>query len=374
MRGIAVPATLIVGAILLFIAYTSTFIVSEREQAVHLRFGEIQRVIREPGIYFKVPTNIVDTVQIIDKRLLFLELADKVVQVNDGRRYIVDAFATFQIVDARRFREAVSGNIGLAEERLRTRLDAALRRVYGLRSFDAALSSSRGEMMVEVRNLVRSEAAELGVNIVDVRIRRTDLVPEVSQQTFERMRAERLAEAAELRAQGTQEALRIRAEADRQATVLVAEAQRDAEILRGEGDAEKSRIFADAYGRDEAFFEFYRSMQAYGQAIGSGSTTMVLSPSSEFFRYFESVDGLRGGPTAPGPATTPDPAVAPGAPEAGTAPGTTPAPGPAETGSARTDTDTTTAPAELPLAGAPADTSPAAPPVAAGEAAPAPAP
>jgi membrane protease subunit HflC len=161
-------------------------------------------------------------------------------------------------------------------------------------------------MMVELRNLVRPEAADLGMDIVDVRIRRTDLVPEVSQQTFERMRAERLAEAAELRAQGTQEALRIRAEADRQATVLVAEAQRDAEILRGEGDAERSRIFADAYGRDENFFEFYRSMRAYTQALGEGSgTTMVLSPNSEFFRFFGNSNGV----DRALPETTPVPAA-----------------------------------------------------------------
>jgi modulator of FtsH protease HflC len=326
MRGAALPAAMIVAAVALFIAYTSTFIVSERDQAIQLRFGEIQRVITEPGIYFKVPTNIVDTVQIVDKRLLYLELADKVVQVNDGRRYIVDAFATFRITDPRRFREAVSGNIQLASERLRTRLDAALRRVYGLRSFDAALSSARSEMMVELRDLVRNEAAELGMNIVDVRIRRTDLVPEVSQQTFERMRAERLAEAAELRAQGTQEALRIRAEADRQATVLVAEAQRDAEILRGEGDAERNRIFADAYGRDENFFSFYRSMQAYGQAIGGGAdTTMVLSPTSEFFQYFQSLSG-----TPPEPSEGQGPGPAPEAPAP--TPGAGVAPPPAEQG------------------------------------------
>ncbi|HUG62756.1 MAG TPA: protease modulator HflC [Methylomirabilota bacterium] len=314
MRGMALPVTLIVAAILLFIAYTSTFIVSERDQAIHLRFGEIQRVIDEPGIYFKVPTNIVDTVQIVDKRLLYLELADKVVQVNDGRRYIVDAFATFRITEPRRFREAVSGNINLAAERLRTRLDAALRRVYGLRTFDAALSSARSEMMVELRDLVRTEAADIGMDLIDVRIRRTDLVPEVSQQTFERMRAERLAEAAELRAQGTQEALRIRAEADRQATVLVAEAQRDSEILRGEGDAEKSRIFADAYGRDTEFFEFYRSMQAYTQALGADddSTTMVLSPTSEFFRFFGSMQGLGAGPRPVTPDPAPPPADVPG--------------------------------------------------------------
>ncbi|WP_181707304.1 protease modulator HflC [Chthonobacter rhizosphaerae] len=318
MRAIAFPASLIVAAIVLLVVYSSTFIVSEREQAIQLRFGEIQRVITEPGIYFKVPTNTVDTVQIIDKRLLAIELSDKVVQVNDGRRYVVDVFSTFRITDPRRFRESVSGNLSLAAERLRTRLDAALRRVYGLRSFDAALSSERAEMMVELRDLVRTEAEGLGMNIVDVRIRRTDLVPEVSQQTFERMRAERLAEAAELRAQGTQEALRIRAEADRQATVLVAEAARDAEILRGEGDAERSRIFAEAYTLDPSFFEFYRSMQAYGQAMGENTgTTMVLSPDNDFFRYFNGAGETAvrpAPPAAPGPGATAPDVGAPGAP------------------------------------------------------------
>lgn len=316
MRAIAFPVSLIVAAIAILIVYSSTFIVSEREQAIQLRFGEIQRVINEPGIYFKVPTNVVDTVQIIEKRLLAIELSDKVVQVNDGRRYVVDVFSTFRITDPRRFRESVSGNLSLAAERLRTRLDAALRRVYGLRSFDAALSSERAEMMVELRDLVRGEAEGLGMNIVDVRIRRTDLVPEVSQQTFERMRAERLAEAAELRAQGTQEALRIRAEADRQATVLVAEAARDAEILRGEGDAERSRIFAEAYTLDPSFFEFYRSMQAYGQAMGQNTgTTMVLSPTSEFFRFF---NGINGSDTTEGLTVAPLPGPTSSAPPAPT--------------------------------------------------------
>lgn len=339
MRSIAFPLGLIIAAVALLIIYSATFVVTERDRAIQLRFGEIQRVIDEPGIYFKVPTNVVDTVQIVDKRLLTIELADKVVQVNDGRRYVVDVFSTFRITDPRRFRESVSGNLNLAAERLRTRLDAALRRVYGLRTFDAALSTARGEMMVELGSLVRNEAAELGMNIVDVRIRRTDLVPEVSQQTFERMRAERLAEAAELRAQGTQEALRIRAEADRQSTVLVAEAQRDAEILRGEGDAERNRIFAEAYSRDTGFFEFYRSMSAYTGALGSNTgTTMVLSPTSEFFSYFNGIGQLpvNGAAPAPAPAapavpdatgSTPPPAAEPAAPAAEpAAPAAEPAP------------------------------------------------
>lgn len=315
MRAIAFPATLIVAALVLLVVYSSTFVVTEREQVIQSRFGEIQRVITDPGIYFKIPTNIVDSVQYVDKRLQTLELENNVVQVSDGSPYLVDAFATYRIVDARAFRESVSGNLVFAADRLRTRLNSALRRVYGSRSFDAALSSARAEMMREVSDLVRPEAAALGIQIVDLRIRRTELLEDVLERTFDRMRSERLAEAAELRAEGTQEALRIRAEADRQATVLVAEAQRDADILRGEGDAEKNRIFADAYSVDENFFEFYRSMQAYADAMGAQTgTTMVLSPTSDFFQYFNGPgDGTTpAGRTAPPPpaATTPPPPAA----------------------------------------------------------------
>ncbi len=149
-------------------------------------------------------------------------------------------------------------------------------------------------MMLEVRDQLRPLAAELGINIVDVRIRRTDLLPEVSQQTFDRMKAERLAEAADLRAKGTQEALRIKAEADREAVVTVAEANRDSEILRGEGDAERNRVFAEAFQRDPDFFEFYRSMKAYETAIEGTDTTMVLSPDSEFFKFFREAAGEDG--------------------------------------------------------------------------------
>jgi membrane protease subunit HflC len=281
-----------------FLVYSSIFIVNEREQAIVLRFGEITRVIREPGIYFKIPTAFVDTVQIIEDRLLAIEIEDIRVQVRDGRRYIVDAFVAFRIVDPRSFRENVSGSLDIARENMRTRLDAALRQVYGQRSFEAALSEQRAEMMVQVRDQLRPLSSEVGIDVVDVRIKRTDLLPEVSQQTFERMRAERLAEAAELRARGTELAARIRAEADREAVVTVAEAQREAEILRGEGEAERSRIFADAYQRNPDFFEFYRSMRAYEQALDGTSTTLVLSPTSEFFRFFTDATGRAGGPEA----------------------------------------------------------------------------
>lgn len=278
--------------------YSGLFVVTPREQAIVLRFGQITRVITEPGLYFKLPTTVVDSVQFVDKRVMRIDIDDIRVQVRDGRRYTVDAFVALRIVDARKFRESVSGSPTLLSDNLKTRLDAALRNVYGQRSFEAALSDQRLQMMLDVRDQLRPQADALGVEITDVRILRTDLLPEVSAQTFERMRAERLAEAAQLRALGNQQAIRIRAEADREAVVAIAEAQRDAEILRGEGDAERNRVFADAYTRDPSFFEFYRSMQAYQTGILGQGTTMLLRPDSEFFKYFKDSEGTK----APAPA------------------------------------------------------------------------
>ena len=276
-----------------YLVYNSLFVVNERDQAIVLRFGEIQKVETEPGIYFKMPFAMfgLDTVQIIEDRLLRFDLDDIRVQVSGGKFYEVDAFLTYRIADGRRFRSQVSGNLMLAEQRMRTRLDAALRRVYGLRGFEAALSAERAEMMREVRDQIRPDATSLGIEIEDVRIRRTDLTAEVSDQTFARMNAERLAEAERLRARGQEAARGIKARADRQVVETKAAAQRDAEILRGEGDAERNGIFADAFGRDPEFFEFYRSMSAYSKALNEQGTTMVLSPNSDFFRYFQDPDG-----------------------------------------------------------------------------------
>ncbi|QKV17264.1 protease modulator HflC [Oricola thermophila] len=285
-------------AVVLMAVYASIFVVNERQQAIVLRFGEIQDVKTEPGLYFKAPFAFAgfDTVQIIEDRVLRLDLTDQPpVQVSGGRFYEVDGFLTFKITDARRFRETVSGDLDSAKSRLRTRFDAALRRVYGLRSFEAALSEERVEMMEEVRDLVRDDAQSLGLTVLDVRIVRTDLTAEVSQQTFDRMRAERLAEAERIRARGREAARRIRAIADRQVIEIVSEAQREAEIIRGRGDAERNRIFADAFNRDPEFFEFYRSMAAYQKALENSDTTMVLSPNSEFFRYFKNATGASPG-------------------------------------------------------------------------------
>ncbi|MGH6760043.1 MAG: protease modulator HflC [Phyllobacterium sp.] len=294
-------------AALALILYSSVFVVNERQQAIVLRFGEIIDVKTEPGIYFKAPFGFfeADNVQMVDDRILRFELDDIRVQVSGGKFYDVDAFVAYRINDARLFRKGVSGSLTLAEDRLRTRLDAALRRVYGLRGFEAALSEERGEMMLEVRDQLRTDAAALGLTIDDVRIRRTDLTQDVSQQTYDRMKAERLAEAERLRARGREAAQRIRAIADRQVVETVAEAQKESEILRGEGEGERSRIFAEAFSKDPDFFEFYRSMAAYEQALKDSGTKMVLSPESEFFRYFQSATGEK-----PTPATQPTPPAA----------------------------------------------------------------
>ncbi len=305
--GNRLPYVLIGLAVLLMVAYSSVFVVNARQQAIVVRFGQIKDVKSEPGLYFKLPFAFMDAdrVQYVEKQALRFDLDNIRVQVSGGKFYEVDAFVVYRIADARRFRETVSGDRESAESRLRTRLDASLRRVYGLRGFESALSEERASMMREVRTDLKTDAESLGLNIEDVRIRRTDLTQEVSQQTYDRMKAERLAEAELIRARGNEEGQRRRAIADRQVVEFVAEAQRDSEILRGEGEAERTKVFADAFARDPQFFEFYRSMNAYQQAIGNPDTTLVLSPNSEFFRYFNSSEGsAQPATTTPAPAAT----------------------------------------------------------------------
>jgi len=311
------PIVAVVAAVVLFLLYSSVFVVNAKQQAIVLRFGEIVDVKSEPGIYFKLPFAFLeaDNVQMVEKRVLRFDLDNIRVQVSGGKFYEVDAFIAYRVSDPRVFRSAVSGSIDLAEQRLKTRLDAALRRVYGLRGFEAALSEERADMMREVRDQLRPAATSLGLEIDDVRIRRTDLTAEVSQQTYDRMKAERLAEAERLRARGREAAQRIRARADREVIEIVAEAQKESEILRGEGDAQRSAVYADAYQRDPAFFEFYRSMDAYGTALDNTGTTMLLSPDSEFFRFFRDSQGQGPVPGAapPAPAAPARPAAPPAA-------------------------------------------------------------
>lgn len=295
-------------AFIALLVYASLFVVRAGQQAIVLRFGEIVDVKSEPGIYFKLPFSFLesDNVQLIEDRLLSFELDNIRVQVSGGKFYEVDAFLVYRITDPRKFRQTVSGDITLAEARLKTRLDAALRGVYGLRGFEAALSDERAGMMQEVREQLRPDSESLGLQITDVRIRRTDLTQEVSEQTFARMRAERLAQAEFLRARGREAATRIKAIADRQVVEIVAEARKESEIARGQGEGERSRIFADVFSKDPDFFAFYRSMSAYATALDNTGTTMVISPNSEFFRYFQDSGGalppVSGTPAAPKPA------------------------------------------------------------------------
>lgn len=293
MNSNRLPFIAAIAIAIAFLIYSSLFVVNERDQAIVLRFGEIVDVKTEPGIYFKLPFGMfdADNVQIIEDRVLRFDLDNIRVQVSGGKFYDVDAFVAYKVADARVFRAAVSGSLELAEQRVKTRLDAALRRVYGQRGFEAALSEERAAMMLEVRDQLRPDVQSLGLQLQDVRIRRTDLTTDVSQQTFDRMKAERQAEAERLRARGREAAQRIKAKADREVVEIVAAAQRDAEITRGQGEAERNATFASAFSRDPEFFEFYRSMSAYISALNSNGTTMVLSPDSEFFRYFKDASG-----------------------------------------------------------------------------------
>ncbi|MCG8435452.1 MAG: protease modulator HflC [Gammaproteobacteria bacterium] len=275
---------IVVLAVAAVLTYSATFIVDEREKVMVLRFGEIRRTIESPGLYFKLP--IIEDLVVLEDRLLFFESTDKRVQVVDSRRYLVDTITMFRITDPKRFRESVGADLRRVRRRIETRLEAALRSTYGKRTFEAALSKERAEMMREIRDALRPQGRQLGIEIVDVRIRRTDLLPDVLKSTYERMSAERLAEAEQIRAVGNERSLTIRAQADRQAVVLVSEARRDSEIIRGQGDAERNRIFAEAFTKDPEFFAFYRSMQAYAKSLSDSNTTLVLKPDSEFFQFF----------------------------------------------------------------------------------------
>ena len=268
-------------AIVLFLSY---FVVNEKQKALVLRFGEINRVVEAPGLYFKLP--FADTVTMIEDRIIIWENNDRPVQDVASQVYIVDAITLARIKNAQLFRETLGADLMQAEARIAARLDAALRQTYGRRSFDAALSSDRAVMMREIRDSLRQEADTLGIEIVDVRVRRTDLSENVLEQTYRRMESERNALAQDIRSQGEATKTRMNAETDRTYTVKLAESRKQAEILRGQGDGERNRVFAGAFQQDPEFFSFYRSMQAYAKSMATDGTTLVLNPNSDFFKYF----------------------------------------------------------------------------------------
>jgi membrane protease subunit HflC len=275
--------------VLLIVLWSGLFIVDERNRALVLQFGQVVGdPISEPGLYFKVP--LIQNVAYFEDRILPLETNELEVTPIDDRRLVVDAFARWRIVDTIRFRQAVFDEAA-AIPRLESILNAALREVLGGVTASALLSQDRGDLMSRIRDVSRVSARELGVEIVDVRIRRADLPQQNLQATFSRMQAEREREAADERARGAEAAQRVRANADRQATELVSEAQREAEVIRGEADAARNAIFAEAFSRDEEFFAFYRSMIAYERSMKGENSTLVMSPGSEFFSFFNSLSG-----------------------------------------------------------------------------------
>ncbi|RKF16674.1 protease modulator HflC [Roseovarius spongiae] len=276
-------------AVVIVIALSSVFIVDEREKALVLQFSKIIDVKEEPGIGFKIP--LIQEVVRYDDRILSRDVDPLEVTPLDDRRLVVDAFARYRIADVRKFREAVGdGGIPFAENRLDSILRSRTREVLGSVSSNDILSSDRAALMLRIRNAAIKEAQELGIEVVDVRLKRTDLPSQNLDATFARMRAEREREAADEVARGNEAAQRVRAQADRTQVEIVSDAKRQAEITRGEADARRNAIFAEAFGADEEFFEFYRSLNAYRKALDGQNSSMVISPSGAFFNYLRNPD------------------------------------------------------------------------------------
>ena len=276
----------IVVALIAFVAYSSLFVVDERQKALVLQFGQVADVKEEPGLAFKLP--FIQQVVRYDDRILSLDTMPLEVTPLDDRRLVVDAFARYRIINVVQFRQAVgTGGIVTAESRLERILNAALREVLGSVTSNAVLSTDRIELMTRITESAKIESKGLGVEIVDVRIKRADLPTQNLAATFRRMQAERERMAADERARGQEAAQIVRAEADRKAVETVSEAKKEAEIIRGTADALTTKIFADAFGRDPEFYAFTRSLIAYEQSMTGSNTTMVISPNSEFFDYIK---------------------------------------------------------------------------------------
>jgi membrane protease subunit HflC len=279
--------TLPVIAVALIGIISSVFIVDERETALVLQFGRIVSVKTEPGLAFKI--TLVQEVVRYDSRILSRDIDPLEITPLDDRRLMVDAFARYRIVDVNQFRQAVGvGGIPAAENRLDSILKAQIRQILGSVSSNDILSTDRAALMLRIRNGAIDEAGALGIEIIDVRLKRTDLPNTNLAATFARMRAEREREAADEIARGNEAAQRVRASADRTQLEIVSDAKRQSEIIRGEADAKRNAIFAEAFGADPEFFEFYRSLAAYRVSLKSGNSTMIMSPNSEFFDYLKS--------------------------------------------------------------------------------------
>jgi len=282
IRKILLPLIIVIAAVIFF----SVFIVKEVNQAIVLQFGDPKRIISKPGLNFKIP--FIQNVVFLDKRILNLDTPPEEVIASDQKRLIVDAFARFQIVDPLKFYISV-GNERVARSRLATIINSRIRNVLGKQELQTLLSEDRSKQMSLIQEGVNNEAENFGIKIVDVRIKRADLPQANSNAIFRRMHTEREREAKEFRARGAEMAVTITSTADKDVTVILADAQKKSEIMKGEGDGARNKIFADAYGQDPEFFAFYRSMQAYERSLIGGETSLILSPDSEFFKFFGNI-------------------------------------------------------------------------------------
>ena len=279
MKKILLPIIIVLTAT----AYFSIFIVKEINQAIVLQFGDPKRIILKPGLNFKIP--FIQNVVFLDKRILNLDAPPEEVIASDQKRLIVDAFARFQIVDPLKFYISV-GDERVARSRLSTIINSRIRSVLGKQSLATLLSEDRTKQMTIIQNGVNAEAQNFGIEIIDVRIKRADLPQANSEAIFKRMQTEREREAKEFRAKGAEMAVTITSTADKEVTVILANAKKQSEIMKGEGDGQRNKIFANAFGRDPEFFAFYRAMQAYETALIGGDTSLILSPDSDFFKFF----------------------------------------------------------------------------------------
>jgi len=282
MKKIILPIIIVIAVL----SYFSMFVVKEINQAIVLQFGDPKQIIVSPGLYFKIP--FVQNVVFLDRRILSLDPPPEEVIASDQKRLIVDAFARFKIVDPLKFYISV-GNERVARSRLATIINSRLRNVLGKQSLATLLSQDRAKQMALIQEGVNNEAEKFGIEIIDVRIKRADLPQANSEAIYRRMQTEREREAKEFRAKGAEMAVTITSTADKEVTVILANADKASEIMKGEGDGLRNRIFADAFGRDPEFFAFYRAMQAYEKALIGGDTSLILSPDSDFFKFFGSI-------------------------------------------------------------------------------------
>lgn len=294
--------------------YAGTFVVSQTQSAIVLQFGRVRTVATTPGLYFKLPAPF-ETVSFLDNRILDLDLPAQEIIASDQKRLVVDAFTRYRISDPLRFYQAVN-SIPRANSQLASIVNGNVRSVLAEATFISMVRIDRSRLMHRIRDEVNREAARFGMTVVDVRLRRVDLPAANSQAVFQRMQTERQREAAEARALGAQQAQEIRARADRDSTIIVAEATRRSDEIRGEGEGERNRVFAEAFGKDPEFFAFYRSMQAYEASLKSGDTRMVLTPDMPFFRFLKGTESAGAAAAATPSAASGQTPLAPAAPAA----------------------------------------------------------